>query len=284
MRFFKTIAVACMIIYCFSSCKKDSDSFDTTPDFYFMNGGASSAGKVLILFSSADTVTYNLVISSTYLLPESTTIELEIADGYRTTYNAANGTNFAPMPAEAYNFSTSYTAAVSSVYDTIPIRIYKKYLLSNNYMLPISIKSVSKYKIDTSASVIYLNTKDGDLSGVYTSKLSRYMYTGDTATGTLNSIDTSTVIKSLTPTTGGVSELDYADLGPNGWKYELSFAPDGGGLLVEPNPVILASVMDGSFHIIAASFDPSTKNIYIRSSYKNSSGNERIVEESLTLY
>jgi hypothetical protein len=42
--------------------------------------------------------------------------------------------------------------------------------------------------------------------------------------------------------------------------------------------------MDGSFHIIAASFDPSTKNIYIRSSYKNSSGNERIVEESLTLY
>ncbi|MBS1747775.1 MAG: DUF1735 domain-containing protein [Bacteroidetes bacterium] len=284
MRFFRTLGVFYLLLCLFSSCKKNTDTFDTTPNFYFINGGASSASKVLILFSSADTMTYNLVISSTYLLPEATSISLEIADSYRTNYNAANGTNFSAMPSEAYSLQTSITASVSSVYDTIPIKIYKQYLLSNNYMLPISIKSVSKYKIDTAASILYLNTKDDDLAGVYTSALSKYIYVGDSATGTLNSIDTSTIIKSLIPTTGGVSELDYADLGPNGWKYELSFAPDGGGLLVEPNAVILSSVMDSSFHIIASSFDPANKNLYIKSSYKNSGGNERIVEESLSLY
>jgi hypothetical protein len=187
------------------------------------------------------------------------------------------------MPTNAYSFQTTVTAAASGVYDTIPVTFYKKNLQANNYMLPISVKSVSNYKIDTSSSVIYLNTQDNQLSGIYSSKISKFLYIGDAADGDLSSTDTFKIAKNLTPISDTSSEMDYADLGPNGWKYELTFNFDLNIFTVAPNQVIKSSISDGSFNVIDATFDPITKDIYIKSSYKNTSGNERIVEESLTL-
>src|SRR6476659_7268835 len=104
MRFLKFFVVFAGLITLYSSCKKDSNSVSFTPNFYFVNGGASLAYKNLILFPSSDTITYNIVVSSTYLLSKSTTVTLAVADEYRDTYNTTNGTSYKAMPSGAYSF------------------------------------------------------------------------------------------------------------------------------------------------------------------------------------
>jgi len=282
MRLLKSIVVLGIISYCFS-CKKDS-TVDTTPNFYFFNGGVSNFNNGLILFSAEDTVTYDMVISSTFLPSNTTTVTLGVDDSYRQSYNTGYGTNYEAMPAQSYTFQKTFIASDSTAYDTIPVTFNKQFLNGGNYLLPVRIISVTnKYEIDTSANVIYLHTQDAVLSGQYTSTGKRVLYIGDTASDNIQSVDTFTVNKDLVPGTDGTSTLDYADIGANGWQYVLSLSADDNSLIVHPNAVILNSIQAGSFMVLSSSFDPTTKNIYIRSRYKNLNGDERIVEESLTL-
>ena len=283
MRFLNLCIITALFITGFSACKKNSDSFDTSPNFYFLNGGISGFDQGLILFGSADTVTYDLIISSTFLSPKDVTVTLGVDDSYRQSYNSGYGTAYQPMPSGTYSFQTTFTAGTTNVYDTIPVTLNKQSLATGSYMLPIIIETVSDYKIDTSARVMYLHIENNKLSGIYTSKCTKTLYNGDAADNNINTIDTFTIVKDLIPQQDSTSLLDYADLGPNGWKYILGFGADGGTFFAAPNSVIDSSVQTGSFKIITATFDPITKDIYIKSSYKNLSGDERIVEESLTL-
>jgi hypothetical protein len=284
MRFLKPFVFVCFAITAFLSCKKNSTTVDTTPYFYFFNGGSTNFDKGLILFSSEDTATYNLVISYTFLPSKPTTVTIDVDDSYRQSYNTANGTNYDVMPAQSYTFQKTFTATDSTIYDTIPVTFNKQFLNGGNYLLPIRITSVSNgYKIDSGADVIYLHTQAAVLSGRYTSTGKRVLYVGDSADNNIQSIDTFTINKNLVPGTDGKSTLDYANLGANGWQYILSFSQDDNSFLVQANTVMINSIQAGSFVVLSSSFDPSTKYIYIRSRYKNTNGDERIVEESLTL-
>ncbi len=278
-----------MLIY--SACKKDSGSVSLTPSFYFLNGdtAASSFNNNLILFSSSDTVVVNVIMSSTYLLSEDGTVTVGADADAVASYNTNHGTNYQAMPSNAYSFSASVaTTANSSIYDTIPVTIYKHALnLTKNYMLPIKIISTSGIDITLGASEIYLHTANSKLAGIYNSNVTKVMYNGDAADSNINSIDTFSLTKSVLPIDSNLSQLDYADLGSNGWKYNLSFFTDVPGgppeFTVGANDVILTSVQSGSFKILSSVYNAATKAIYIKSSYKNTSGNERIIEESIML-
>jgi hypothetical protein len=283
MRFLRLTAIAC-ILFIYSSCKKDSSSLDLTPSFYFLNGDttASSFNNNLILFSSSDTIMFNAIISSTYLLPENATVTVAADDNAITSYNTNHGTTYVAMPSNAYSFPTSVTTITGSIYDTIPVIIYKHALdVTKNYMLAINITGTGGHEITEGASEIYLHTVNSELAGIYNSTGRKIMYNGDAADSSINSVDSFALTKSLIPSNSITSQIDYADLGSNGWKYNLSFSVNG--FLVTPNEVIQHSVQSGSFEVIASSYDPATKNIYIKSRYKNSSGNERIIEENLAL-
>ena len=280
MRFLKLFLVISVLI-AFSSCKKNS-SFNTTPNFYILNGGAGGFNNSLILFPAADTITYNLIISSTYFLSKNVTVTFAVDDNYRQSYNVAYGTNYQLMPSEAFSFQNTFTANTNSSFDTIPVTLYKSFLSSGNYMLPIKISSVSDYNIDTGANVIYLHTTNSELSGIYNSTGLKIMYNGDAADSSVDATDSFALVKNLIPN-GTSSELDYADLGGNGWKYILGFSTEDNSFFALPNDIISNSVQPGSFKVLQATFDSTTKDIYIKTSYKNTSGNERIVEESLTL-
>ena len=69
MRFLRLPVIVC-VLFIYSACKKDSASIDLTPSFYFLNGdtSASAFNNNLILFSSSDTIVFNVILSSTYLL------------------------------------------------------------------------------------------------------------------------------------------------------------------------------------------------------------------------
>lgn len=281
MRFLRPFTAIAALIVLAASCKKDSNTVDTTPIFYFVNGGISGFDQNLILFQSEDTLTHNMIISSSYLLPKETIIKLAIEDSARINYNLINSKNYQLMPSTAYSFATSITAAAGSYYDTIPLKLNKQFLSSADYMLPIIITSVSQYKLDTSTRLLYIHTSGNTMAGLYTSSIFKTSYIGDSANNNVSDTASFFITKAMTPTSSSQALLDYAELGANGWKYQLSYA--NGIFSIEANDVIKNSVQPNSFEIIKATFDPVTKDMYIKSSYKNLSGNQRIVTESLTL-
>lgn len=287
MRFLKLPAFICAL-FIYASCSKNSDTLNLTPSLYFLNGDTTSFDNNLLLFSSSDTIKFNVVVSTTYLVSKDANVTVAVNDAARTSYNSTYGTNYQAMPSGAYSFPATFTASDSSVYDTIPVTIFKHALNAGaRYMLPISIVSADGIAINVAESVIYLHTESNELSGVYTATGTRISYNGDAADGSINSTDSFSIAKNLIPVDPIRSELDYGDLGSNGWKYSLSFFTDIPGappqFTVSANLVILSSIQSASFKILNASYDSATKNIYIKSSYKNTSGNERIVEESLKL-
>lgn len=265
----------------FFSCKKDSNTVDTTPRFYFVKGGVGNFANNLILFPSADTITYNMVISSTYLPTKPVTITISVEDTARQSYNAANATNYQLMPSTAYSFQTTIIASTESVYDTIPLKLNKQFLVNGDYMLPVVITSISDFILDTAMRILYLHTSGSQLAGIYASNIFKTSYNGDAADSSINDTASFTITKTMNPISATKSQLDYAELGSNGWKYILTF--ENGTFTVEVNDVMLNSIQAGSFKVIKSDFDAVTKDIHIKSSYKNLSGDERIVEESLTL-
>ncbi len=280
MRFSKYL-ILLTFLTAFFSCKKDSDKVDTTPNFYFVNGGTDNFANNLILFPSADTITYNMVISSTYLTAKPVTITVSVQDSARQSYNEAYSTSYQLMPSTAYSFQTTITASTESVYDTIPLKLNKQFLANGEYMLPVVITSISDYKLDTAFRILYLHTSGNLLAGIYASTIFKTMYNGDAGNNDVNDTASFAITKNMVPLTVAESQLDYAELGPNGWKYILTY--EGQTLNVQVNDVMLNSIQAGSFKVIQSNFDAITKDIYIKSSYKNLSGDERIVEESLTL-
>lgn len=282
MRSLKFLVAFFTVLCVFTNCKKDDDEFDTTPRFYFLNGGTYGFDQNLVLFASEDAETVNLIISSTYIKANETQVTIAVDDSYRTRYNAENGTDYQAMPTGAYSFTGSFTSITTSLYDTVPVILNKQFLDGDNFLLPIKITSVTnKYRIDTSLSIIYLHTQSNVLAGKYTANGTRVLFNGEAASNDTNSVESFALNKSLVPTSADTSLLDYANIGVNGWKY-IMLIKDG-AFEVFPNDVILNAVLPESFEIIDADFDEITRKIYIKSRYKNTGGDERIVEESLTL-
>ena len=284
MRFSK-IFIIIAFLTAFFSCKKDPGPVTLTPNFYIVNGTVSDSAETLILFSSSDTVIYNVVISSTYYLSSNVLVTVGVSDESRVSYNSRFNKNYQQMPAGSYSFKDTITATTSSVYHTIPVTILKHALSSDKeYMLPIKIVDAGGNKIDTSSSVIYLHTVSNAYTGIYDGSGTKTMYTGNASDSNATDTISFSLIKNLIPITATTSEIDYADLGANGWKYILGVSSEDGLFFVVPNPVIKSSVQTGSFQVLSKSFDSTTKALHIKTSYKNLSGDERIVEESLTLH
>lgn len=291
MRLSRLLLIACLIIV-YASCKKDS-SITFTPSLYFLNGDTTN--KSLILFPSEDSVTINAIISSTYLLSTTAHIQIGVDNNALSSYNSYHSTGFELMPANAYSFkdtSTIYSSTSSrpSIYDTVIITIYKNQLdLTKAYMLPISIVNADGVALTAGSSTIYLHTVTNKLAGLYNATGVKISYNGDAADSSVNSIDSFSIAKSLVPQDTVHSSLDYADLGSNGWEYILSFSsdidnPDNPPVFtVGTNDVLQSSIQAGSFSILSSSYNSATKSIHIKSTYKNTSGNQRIVDETLTL-
>ena len=128
MRFLRPFTAIAALIVLVASCKKDSNSVDTTPGFYFVNGGIASFANNLILFPSSDTVTYNMIISSTYLLPKETIIKLSVEDSARKNYNPVNATNYQLCLQLLIVFKQLLQPAKKADYDTIPLKLNKQLL------------------------------------------------------------------------------------------------------------------------------------------------------------
>ena len=285
MRLLRLPAFLCLVL-AYVSCKKDTASVDLSPNFYFLSGDTttSALSKSIVLFGDSDAITFNIVVSSTYPVSKNTEVTIAVADTSRSSYNTIYGTTYQALPSNAYSFQTTFTATDSTVFYTIPVTLYKHALnVNNSYMLPISIVNASGNKINAGSSIIYLHTISSALAGIYSSTVIKTLYNGDAAADSVSERDTFSLIKNIIALNNTTNaQLDYADLGSNGWKYNLSLV--GTILKVTPNEIILSSVESDSFKILTSTYNSTNNSMYIKSSYKNSNGNERIVEESLSLH
>ena len=277
----------CSIVICLiaGACKKDSTSVDYSPNYYLYNGGSDTnvVKGNLLLFGSSDTLTVPVTVSSTNVLPVETTVTFAIADTARTNYNTKYGFNYQAMPADAYHMPDTIIMVAGKSLDTLQIEIYKSKLdPAKDYMLPVAIADAQGNKISTSSQTILLPYKSSTLGGIYSVAGIKTEYIGAAADNNLEDTVNLTTSKAVVPDSLYYSHADYADLGPNGWQYILMYNETTGEFTVTPNDVILSSVADGSFSILSRSYNQATRTIYIKSSYKNSSGNERVVEETLT--
>ncbi|WP_143305910.1 DUF4302 domain-containing protein [Chitinophaga vietnamensis] len=121
------------------------------------------------------------------------------------------------------------------------------------------------------------------LSGNYVSSGKRTLYAGAISNNVVTGAVALGGVKTLALAYPGAYAVDYADLGSSGWQYILSFDANAKKITaVAPSASLASQITAGSFKVISVNYDDTQKQIYLKTSYVNTAGNGRVVEETLT--
>lgn len=72
----------------------------------------------------------------------------EVDEAYVSSYNEANRTSFQVLPPNLYSFTDQVSLATPSIEEKLKITVQGDQLPTGDYMLPIQLKSISKFEID----------------------------------------------------------------------------------------------------------------------------------------
>lgn len=108
---------------------------------------------------SRDSAIIVLNIASPNPLNKALTVTTDVNDALRTSYNAANGTDYEAMPDSIYSFpDKSGNIQAGNRLDTLKVYFYpSKADTSRNYMLPVSIKDAQGQNISGNFGSIYFH-------------------------------------------------------------------------------------------------------------------------------
>jgi hypothetical protein len=174
-----------------NSCVKDRNPSAT--DFSHLqdhvdivNGGLTNFGNVVIGFNNGDTTTATLIVNlaSVNLPSSAVNVTIGVDSSKIASYNAANGTNYIPVPSNSYTIaSTSLTVPAGQQYAQTTVKFYNTHLDPVvSYMLPISIKDASGKLLTGNLNTIYYHIIGNPLAGIYLQDFSRWNGTTDTTT------------------------------------------------------------------------------------------------------
>lgn len=267
-----------------TSCLKDDAHF---VDF----AGASSvidiptsafygvvANQGLSIQTAPVSYSFNVNLSGPQTLAQDVTVTLAVDPSVLTTYNAANGTNYQPLPASLYQFTTTTTtikagqrlAPVALNFFSGADKITDQVGYNNaNYALPIRVTGTSNnlavssnfgYKI---ISLKLKNQYDGNYAakGTFTHPVNGPRAINEEKT--LQTIDLSTV------------QTNFADLGGSGWLMQLKVNADNTVTLTPKGAASTATVQFG-----VNKYDPATKTYTLNYKYAGSGG-DRVINETL---
>lgn len=268
---------------------------------------ASSGG--LAFFSTAnlswptgtvtDTVFFTVNIASDYPLNKATKITIGVDTTLMTAYNndATNnpkGIQYLAMPDSLYTIPTTT--------GTIPAgqRLDTFYVIFNaasfnpayTYMLPIRITDASGLTISGNMGDIYFHIVGNPLAGFYTCTGTRYNYSGTISwtpgdpvpSGYISTNNTSGT-KFASPVTPTEISVAYANLGGNGYNYDITTSAD----YLSINSVdfdFLSAVSNTSSYVV--SYTPPGPGVkpafHLMTHYNNvnnpaGSGSDRVVDE-----
>lgn len=135
-----------------------------------------------------------------------------------------------------------------------------------------------------SANSATLATAQYPLAGTYAVKGRALFYTGSTPTGTPSTVAIPAEKRAVPLTIPNTVGVEFSNQTGNGWLYRITFDPATSKITsVVPSPTLANSITAGSFKVLDYSYDASLKQIFLKTSYINTAGAYRDVEETLTL-
>ena len=245
------------------------------------SGLENFTSAALNLPTDPTTISFVVNIASPYPLTSDLDVTLFVDEDKRTQYNAAGGAQYEAMPGNAYDFPvTKATIKAGSRQATFSVTFYNgKIDPSKNFMLPISIKDAGGKTISGNFGTLYYHAIGNPLAGSYNGKGTRTGYLGTIAGGVIVYVVPTPTPKTASPLDATTVVIDYADLGPSGWHYLVTW--DGATLTVKDDGLVAAGAVL-AFSDAGSSYNPATKVLYLHTHYTNTLGNERDVEETLT--
>ena len=291
MNFLITGAIAAILPL--AGCVKSKDQtftdFSKTSDLVILqNSGLAnfSTGNIIITPDSPDTLTFDVYANLASVNASSTNqvVTLGITDAQRTAYNTTNSTNYLAFTSNMYKLvSTSVTIMAGQHYAKTTLQVFKNTVdLTKSWMLPVSITDAAGKGLTSNRNTIYYHIIGNPWAGAYKVTGSRLNYNGPAA-GTPASTTNLATSKIGLPLSASTISLDYANVG-GGWGYEVTFDATYTKITsVVGNATLLGGIQAGSFSFTAPTeFDPVAKTIKLHTSYTNTAGNTRVIDEVFT--
>jgi hypothetical protein len=303
---------AAFLIIIIGGCVKSVDNFtdlSKTSDLVILTGsglGNFKASNLLVNTSSPDTLklTVTADLASANSKNGSVTVTLGVDNTAITAYNAANGTNFQPFPANAFKFVSNTVTIEGGLkhYGTTTVWIFQNKLDPTvSYLLPVSITDGGGKNLSSNQNTIYYNVIGNPLAGNYLQDFHRWNVTGigaadtTTAPNSTNYYGDPIIIAPVTATTILLPESyleTFVGVGVN-----LSFTNTAGVLSnfqVSLDANALADIAAGGFTILTApklveaTIRGNAANHYAGSVFRiylaivNSGGNTRTLIDNFT--
>jgi hypothetical protein len=184
------VSIPALLLFLLSGCLKTHDGFidfTKTSEFVILTGsgtGNFKASNILVNTSSPDTITKTVTVDLASNNDNSGAIAVTIGidNSQIQAWNTANGTNFQPFPANAFQItSNKVNIAAGQHYGTTTVLIFQNQLDPTvSYMLPVAITDGGGKQLSANQNVILYNVIGNPLAGLYTWDFTRY--NGDTTT------------------------------------------------------------------------------------------------------
>ena len=270
------ISIPAMLLMILSGCLKTHDGFidfTQTSDFVILTGagtGNFKASNILVNTSSPDTITKDITVDLASATNNNgpVTVTLGVDAAVINSYNAANGTNFQPLPANAYTLKDSkLTIPAGQHYASTTLKIYQNKLDPTiSYMIPISITDGGGKQLSSNQNTIYYNVIGNPLAGLYTWNFTRYngdttvapngsSFTGATAspvpTGPTTLILPDSYLQTFVDASAGV-ELDFTNNNGVLSNFTVKFDANttaglaAGGFTIATAPILLSYQISGN--------------------------------------
>ena len=178
-----SLLIAPLLLANLNSCVKDKGykletDFESLQDHVTLNkSGLTNFSESNIRFSS-DTASYNIIanLASVNLPKSPVTVTIGLDEALIATYNAANGTSFELLPADAYTLgSTSLTIPAGQQYATTTLQVYQSKIdPAKSYLLPLSIKDGGGIALTSNLNTLYFNIIGNVIAGDYNWEFKRW--------------------------------------------------------------------------------------------------------------
>jgi BT_3987-like, N-terminal domain len=184
---------ATFLLFMIGSCVKTTSNFTDLSEISDMviltNSGLQNfkASNILVNTSSPDTIKLSVRANLASAKSDNgpVTVTLGLDNAAITAYNAANGTNFQPFPANAYKFVSNTVTIPGGLehYASTTVWVFQNKLdPSISYMLPVAITDGGGKSLSSNQNVIYFNVIGNPLAGNYLMDFYRWNGTTDTTT------------------------------------------------------------------------------------------------------
>ena len=212
------------LLFIITSCVKEREGFTDltqTSDMVILTGagtGNFKASNLLVNTSSPDTIkrTVTALLASNTSNNPSVTVTIGLDNAAIAAYNAANGTNFQPFPANSYKIVNNTITIRGGLEHTGTTELWifqNKLDPTVSYILPVAITDGGGKPLSSNQNVIYYNVIGNVLAGNYLHSF--YRWNGTTDTTTVNNgggfVDEPTVVAPITATTVLLPE-DYLEV------------------------------------------------------------------------